>query len=186
MFSWCLKTLLCKFYDFIAFRKHIAKGLQLKISRLANTSRKHFRFMCIILETENKLNNFESFTFLIVCCSWFGSHSSDGQFSFFFYFFLFCKHSRHYKHKMCKSAAFKSLKGKTSLRFAWIFTVNLQNIDLSLNRLEMKKKKKSPTVHVYLLDRTSCCLVKTPVRDSRVAPPIETMLLHHMLCQTVI
>lgn len=91
MFSWCLESLSCKFYDFIAFRKHLAKGLQLKISNLANTSRKHFRFMCIILETENKLSIFESFTFLIVCCSCFDSHSSVGQFSFF-HFFLSCRH----------------------------------------------------------------------------------------------
>lgn len=91
MFSWCLESLSCKFYDFIAFRKHLAKGLQLKISNLANTLRKHFRFMCIILETENKLSIFESFTFLIVCCSCFDSHSSVGQFSFF-HFFLSCRH----------------------------------------------------------------------------------------------
>lgn len=66
----------------------------------------------------------------------------------------------------------KSHKGEAALRLC--LSLYSQPADLSLNRL-----KKSTTVHVYLLDRTSCCLVRAPVHDSRVAPPVETMPLHH-------
>lgn len=43
------------------------------------------------------------------------------------------------------------------------------------------EKKHNALLLVYLLDRTSCRLVKALVCDSRVAASVETMSLYHML-----